>query len=86
MDCTQCEHKLPSDARFCTECGSFQGDSASCLQCWHRLPEGAKFCSECGSSQDVTAAKSKSIGLRHGTLEEERVDDFGHQRVEHRRG
>jgi ribosomal protein L40E len=61
MDCTQCGHKLQGDARFCTECGSFQGDVASCLQCWHRLPDNAKFCSECGSSQDEAVTKAKSL-------------------------
>ena len=27
--CTQCGHKLPSDAWLCTECGSFQNDPAA---------------------------------------------------------
>ena len=46
MQCPQCRHENPSDAKFCLECGSRQ--AITCGSCGIELPVGAKFCKECG--------------------------------------
>jgi class 3 adenylate cyclase/tetratricopeptide (TPR) repeat protein len=46
MQCPQCQHENPPQAKFCLECG-FQF-VAACVQCGTQLPAGAKFCLQCG--------------------------------------
>ena len=46
MQCPQCQHENPSQAKFCLECGArFR---LTCAACSTELPTGAKFCLECG--------------------------------------
>src|SRR5258707_15100619 len=54
MQCPQCHHENPGDAKFCLECG--RRLALSCGGCGIELPAGAKFCTECG--QAVGAATS----------------------------
>jgi len=47
LDCQQCQHQNPGEARFCTECGApFQH---VCAQCQHQNAPGSKFCAACGA-------------------------------------
>ncbi len=54
--CASCQHPLPAEAKFCSECGTQQpeepeGTMKFCTQCGHQNPHDAKFCSECGAPQ-----------------------------------
>jgi class 3 adenylate cyclase len=46
MQCPQCQHENPPQAKFCLECGAHL--ALTCAQCGTELPAGAKFCLECG--------------------------------------
>ncbi len=50
--CPNCGNKLPSNAKFCLECGSkietLQADVIICPSCGKKTPKG-KFCMECGA-------------------------------------
>jgi class 3 adenylate cyclase/tetratricopeptide (TPR) repeat protein len=46
MQCPQCHHENPPQAKFCLECGA--RFAQRCGQCGTELPAGAKFCLECG--------------------------------------
>ncbi|MGH8069087.1 MAG: adenylate/guanylate cyclase domain-containing protein [Candidatus Entotheonellia bacterium] len=46
MQCPQCQHDNPSQAKFCLQCGTRL--ALMCAQCSTELPAGAKFCLECG--------------------------------------
>ena len=48
--CKQCQYKIESNAKFCSECGSTQ-EKAKCANCQFELAAGAKFCPECGNAQ-----------------------------------
>src|SRR5262245_29774582 len=56
MKCPRCQHKNPSHARFCLECGVRL--ALTCAKCHSALPAGAKFCLECG--EPVTAGHGTS--------------------------
>lgn len=47
--CAKCGASLPSNAKFCLECGEkvVSGDSIVCPECGNTVPKG-KFCPECG--------------------------------------
>lgn len=47
LKCTQCGAALRPNAKFCSECGQKQGDSA-CPKCGVEIAPGTKFCPECG--------------------------------------
>lgn len=49
--CPNCGAVVPSEARFCTQCGKRMAsqEAAGCPKCGARLPPGAKFCPECGT-------------------------------------
>jgi class 3 adenylate cyclase/tetratricopeptide (TPR) repeat protein len=46
VQCPQCQHENPPQAKFCLECGTRL--ALTCAQCGTELPAGAKFCLECG--------------------------------------
>jgi len=48
MDCPDCQHSNPSEARFCNACGrSLEG---GCGSCGHMNPAGSVFCNACGTN------------------------------------
>jgi membrane protease subunit (stomatin/prohibitin family) len=49
--CPKCDADLPSDAKFCNNCGEKIDGGSSCLKCGEDLEPGAKFCSKCGTKQ-----------------------------------
>ncbi len=48
MQCPQCQHENPSQAKFCQECGTRFG--VACVKCGSEIPGDAKFCRECGQA------------------------------------
>jgi class 3 adenylate cyclase/predicted ATPase len=48
MRCTKCQHDNPTEAKFCSECGT--RFALGCTKCGTELPAGAKFCLECGQA------------------------------------
>jgi class 3 adenylate cyclase/predicted ATPase len=46
MQCPQCQHENPEDARFCNSCGAKL--EAVCPACGHVNPPGSRFCNACG--------------------------------------
>lgn len=50
ISCSNCGAKLPSDAKFCLQCGkpTKQPEGIKCPKCGANLPANAKFCSQCG--------------------------------------
>ncbi len=51
MECINCSADIPTQAKFCPECGSRveKQDSQICANCGERLKPGAKFCQNCGT-------------------------------------
>ncbi len=47
--CPQCHAALPTQAKFCPECGQRISAGARCSACGAKAPAGAKFCPECGA-------------------------------------
>lgn len=45
--CTNCGNVLPTNAKFCMECG--QAVIRKCPNCGVEVPQGGKFCLECGT-------------------------------------
>jgi class 3 adenylate cyclase len=54
VQCPQCQHENPPQAKFCLECGSRL--ALRCAQCGTELPANAKFCLECGQPAGGRAA------------------------------
>lgn len=55
--CSSCGSKMPSDAKFCPECGTTAGIAkAVCIKCGAPVEKNAKFCPECGSPQQASCA------------------------------
>src|SRR5713226_3050121 len=48
MQCSNCQHENPAEAKFCNACGAKL--EARCPQCSHVNPSGSRFCNACGSS------------------------------------
>jgi predicted amidophosphoribosyltransferase len=46
MQCPQCQHANPEDARFCNACGAKL--DRPCAACGHVNPPGSRFCNACG--------------------------------------
>ena len=57
MQCPQCRHENPPQAKFCLECGA--RIALQCSRCGTELPRGARFCLECG--QPVGPSSSSSL-------------------------
>ena len=47
--CPECEAPLPSNVKFCPECGAKINKESFCTECGGKLPAGVKFCPECGA-------------------------------------
>lgn len=54
MQCPNCGHQNPADARFCSQCGTAL--AITCPVCSTVAAPGDKFCSNCGSVLDVQPA------------------------------
>src|SRR5215510_837904 len=54
MQCPQCQHENPPQAKFCLECGA--RFKLMCAACSTELPASAKFCLECGQPIEVKPA------------------------------
>jgi cytochrome c-type biogenesis protein CcmH/NrfG/ribosomal protein L40E len=52
--CVKCGKKLPTDAKFCSSCGTKVEEAAAsfCRHCGTPLKPGAKFCHSCGQTAD----------------------------------
>ena len=62
MQCRQCQHENPPQAKFCLECGTRL--ALMCAQCGTELPASAKFCLECGHPvSGQSAGQSRSLPL-----------------------
>lgn len=48
MQCSNCQHENPAEAKFCNGCDIKL--EAHCPQCSHVNPSGSRFCNACGSS------------------------------------
>jgi membrane protease subunit (stomatin/prohibitin family) len=49
--CSACGMSIPSNSKFCPNCGAKQNAQAFCTNCGKAIPEGTKFCPECGAKQ-----------------------------------
>ena len=52
MQCLQCQHENPSDAKFCNQCGA--SFAPVCSACSHQNSANAKFCNQCGTPLTAT--------------------------------
>jgi tetratricopeptide (TPR) repeat protein len=59
MQCSNCSHLNPGEARFCVSCGTAL--AISCPACRQPLPSGARYCSQCGSSVEPGAGPTSSV-------------------------
>ena len=48
FSCHECQHPIPTDARFCPQCGHQQLVFNQCSNCGKNLKPHAQFCSRCG--------------------------------------
>ena len=56
--CPDCKLDIPTDAKFCPQCGHQQVVFRQCQNCGKNLTANAKFCSKCGKPSDVKPAPS----------------------------
>ena len=56
MQCPQCRHENPPQAKFCLECGA--RIALQCSRCGTELPTGARFCLECGQALSPSSSSS----------------------------
>jgi len=47
--CPKCQADVPSESKFCLNCGEKLGETVKCPECNADLPNGAKFCLNCGA-------------------------------------
>ncbi len=59
--CPDCEHPIPTDAKFCPLCGHQQLVFQECSHCGKNLTPSAKFCSRCGHPAEEKP-KAKKCG------------------------
>jgi membrane protease subunit (stomatin/prohibitin family) len=52
INCPDCGHAIPKDAKFCPYCGHQQLVFSQCVNCGKNLPPNAKFCPKCGHPAD----------------------------------
>ncbi len=57
MQCPQCRHENPPQAKFCLECGT--RFALRCSKCGADLPAGARFCLECGQALSAPSSSSQ---------------------------
>jgi class 3 adenylate cyclase len=55
MDCPNCGHPNPSDARFCGSCATPLTGAVPCPDCGAANPAGQRFCNACGEELSTTA-------------------------------
>ena len=62
MQCPECQHENPDDAKFCNECGHKL--ELACPECEKVNPPGSRFCNECGHSLSLLSkAKPKDLSF-----------------------
>jgi class 3 adenylate cyclase/tetratricopeptide (TPR) repeat protein len=59
MQCFQCQHENPSDARFCNQCAAPL--VPVCPACGHENPAEAKFCNQCGASLIAPTSATRAV-------------------------
>jgi class 3 adenylate cyclase/predicted ATPase len=59
MQCVQCQHDNPSDAKFCNQCAA--PFAPVCSACGHKNTADAKFCNQCGTSLTAPTSSSSSV-------------------------
>ncbi|UCF84921.1 MAG: SPFH domain-containing protein [Desulfobacteraceae bacterium] len=52
INCPDCDHPIPKEAKFCPYCGHQQLVFDQCVNCGKNLPPNAKFCPKCGHQAD----------------------------------
>jgi class 3 adenylate cyclase/tetratricopeptide (TPR) repeat protein len=57
MQCPQCRHENPPQAKFCLECGT--RFALQCSKCGTELPAGARFCLECGQALSLPSSSGQ---------------------------
>ena len=62
LDCSGCGTANPSDASFCSHCGTSL--TSSCPSCSAELPGGARFCLKCGQEIGDHGAQSRLSRLQ----------------------
>ena len=55
--CPECRSAVPSDSRFCPQCGHQLVVFAQCSKCGKNLAPNAKFCSRCGLATETAPGK-----------------------------
>lgn len=53
ITCTNCGEQLPSDARFCENCGTGVKTEPICSHCGCHLAEYTEFCPDCGNKTNM---------------------------------
>ena len=53
ITCTNCGEQLPSDARFCENCGTGVKTEPICSYCGCHLAEYTEFCTDCGNKTNM---------------------------------
>ena len=62
MQCPECRHENPDDAKFCNECGHKL--ELACPECGKVNPLGSRFCNECGHNLSLLSkAKPKDLSF-----------------------
>lgn len=82
-NCTHCHAEVPSNARFCPQCGEPLVKKEGCPWCQTELPSGAKFCPACQANvtEPVYLLPTRvwlevGSGLRHGGMTDEVPPDL----------
>jgi class 3 adenylate cyclase/predicted ATPase/RNA polymerase subunit RPABC4/transcription elongation factor Spt4 len=60
--CAGCQAAIPTDARFCPQCGAPQ--ALACAACGHVNAAGSKFCAQCGARLEAGASPSPAPAPR----------------------
>jgi membrane protease subunit (stomatin/prohibitin family) len=56
FSCPECNHPVPTDAKFCPSCGHQQLVIRQCANCGKNMTANARFCSRCGHPSEEKAA------------------------------
>jgi uncharacterized RDD family membrane protein YckC len=62
MDCPNCDHPNPQDARFCAECGESLTGEGQCSACRRLCPIESQFCAFCGAVLRCPACNTHDVG------------------------